>query len=173
MRWVILQTPRALELAEQLDLAGFRVWTPKQTIRKRLPRSRKRIRETRALVPGFVFAESRQAFELVAVERTAPEGGLPPFKVMRQNSQIPTIADSELDGLRFEESKRLKQSAKPQAKPPEFDIGEVVNLPGAGFEGMSGRVIETKGRYTLLEVKGFTDGLRVDSVALAGKNKGD
>ena len=171
-RWVILQTPRALELAHLLEVAGFRVWTPKQTVRKRIPRSRHRVRETRALVPGFVFAESSQAFELVAVERTSPEGGLPPFKVMRHDAKIPTIADAELDGLREEEAKRLKHQAKP-SKTPTFAPGVLVNIPGAGFESLSGRVIKSQGRYTLVELKGFTDGLRVDSVALANKNQGD
>ena len=171
-RWVILQTPRALDLAQSLIALDFKAWTPKQTIRKRIPRSRNRIRETRALVPGFVFAASDQAFDLVGIEGVTTEWGLPPFRVMRQNSTIPTIADAELDALRAEEARRLKQQAKP-SRLPEFTPGVVVNIPGAGFESMTGRVIKSQGRYTLVEVNGFTDGLRIDSVALANKNQGD
>lgn len=159
-RWIILRTaaPRTLRLADSLTEAGFRVWTPRQTISRRVPRSKdKERREVETpIIPTFVFAEADQkdAFRALAAQ---PLHQHPPFSLLTYRGGVPDIKDSQVHGLRIEE-RRMQAAAderarrarvRTHARGKAVPIGATIGLPTAAFVGVSGVVEESDGRFTI------------------------
>ncbi len=159
--WCILtMSPgRTIPVARALAEAGFVVWTPIETQRRRVPRSRKIRDVATAVTPSLVFADYARLPELVALSRSPAmvyqvwdeeqrrmvEHGIPYFKVFRHLSSYPRIADRALDPLRLAE-----QMGRPKAAAPKVRAGDMVRYPGAGLEGLTGVVERMKGRYALV-----------------------
>lgn len=159
-RWIILRTaaPRTLRLAESLAEAGFRVWTPRQTISRRVPRSKdKERREIETpIIPTFVFAEADQKDALRALA-AQPLHQHPIFSLMSFRGGVPEVKDSEVHGLRIEE-RRMRAAAddrarrtrvRTHARGKAVPIGTTIGLPTAAFVGVSGVVEESDGRFTV------------------------
>lgn len=157
--WIILRTaaPRTLRLADSLAEAGFTVWTPRQTISRRVPRSKdKERREVETpIIPTFVFADAEHMDALRVLSRQ-PLHPHPPFSLMTyRGTKVPEIKDSEVHGLRIEErrmqaaaddrARRARRNARGRAVP----IGATIGVPTPAFQGISGVVEESDGRFTL------------------------
>ena len=156
--WIILRTaaPRTLRLADSLAEAGFSVWTPRQTISRRIPRSKdKERREVETpIIPTFVFAdaEHKDALRTLAAQ---PLHAHPPFSLMTHRGGVPEIKDGEVHGLRIEErrmqaaaddrARRARRNARGKAIP----VGATIGLPTPAFQGITGVVEESDGRFTL------------------------
>lgn len=156
--WIILRTgaPRTLRLADSLSEAGFTVWTPRQTVSRRVPRSKdKQRREVETpIIPTFVFAdaEHKDALRLLAAQPLHPH---PPFSLMLYRGTIPEIRDAEVHGLRIEErrmqaaaderARRARRNARGRAVP----VGATIGVPTPAFQGVTGVVEESDGRFTL------------------------
>jgi len=162
MNWCILRTApsRTVLLAAALVEAGYRAWTPQETRVIRLPRSKLKREVTASLTPTIVFAEYDRLPELVAMSRS-PLCRLPDFHVFRHLDVYPRIADRALDALRLAE-----QRGRPRALARVYQRDERVKYPGAGFEGLIGRVDGVKGRYTLVVFPGFDGQIRVPAHSL-------
>lgn len=163
--WCILRMApsRTLAVARSLADAGFEVWTPTETVTRRVGHSRDRREEVRPIAPGFVFAPYVRVNELAELARSNlpyrvwdPEQrrmvvkGYPHFSVFRHLDTYPWVADRELDALRLAE-----QRGKSKVKVPPLARGARVKHPESGFEGMVGTVQGTKGRYALVIFDGF------------------
>ncbi|WP_267433796.1 hypothetical protein [Sphingomonas sp. GM_Shp_1] len=143
-------------MAESLAEAGFAVWTPRQTISRRIPRSKdKERREVETpIIPTFVFAdaEHKDALRALASQPLHPH---PPFSLMTYRGKVPEIKDSEVHGLRIEErrmqaaaddrARRARRNARGRAVP----VGATIGVPTPAFKGISGIVEESDGRFTL------------------------
>ena len=156
--WIILRTaaPRTLRLADSLAQAGFGVWTPRQTISRRIPRSKdKQRREVETpIIPTVVFAdaEHKDVLRALAAQPLHPH---PPFSLMTYRGGVPEIKDGEVHGLRIEE-RRMQTAADDRARRTRRNargkavaIGATIGVPTPAFQGISGIVEESDGRFTL------------------------
>lgn len=163
--WCILRTApsRTLLLASALTAAGYRAWTPQEMSTIRVGRSRDRKRVSRAMMPTIVFAEYDRLPELVAISRLPPgrSMGLPNFSVFRYLDAYPRVPDRALDALRTAE-----QRALPKEQMRSFRNGDLVKFANAGFEGLSGTVRGTVGRYTLVDFPGFNIPVKIPAYSL-------
>jgi hypothetical protein len=136
-----------------------------------MPRSRKRIERPIPITPSFVFVSRDRLTELIALARSASlnhliwdkeqrrmvQRGFPQFTVFRSMGAYPRIPDASLNPLRSIERRR-----KPAVKPTSFAIGDQVQYPDAGFEGLTGKVEGIKGRYTLVQFPGLPIAVQID-----------
>lgn len=160
--WCILRTSgrQTLRLAETLAVDGFEVWTPSEAVTFRSPRRNSRRTATLPVMPGYVFARSRHALELLHLSRSLKEGrgsgpGRPnhaQFTVWVANNRAWAIGADDLQALRDYESKALRRAAeqarrelaKQKAQP--LPIGVMVRVKEGNhgaFEGLVGRVTES------------------------------
>lgn len=154
--WVILTTAgrQTLPLEESLSDMRFEVWTPKVEDRPDKLRCRVRHIPFKSLVPRFVFARECHVDQLQTMEHVET-GPFPQFSIMRRaDGGIPLIADRSLDGFRdYEKQERF---AHLRTAPPEktYQRGEKVNLVvgafGGSFDGMTGIVEKTKGKFVVV-----------------------
>jgi hypothetical protein len=162
MAWCILRTggSRTLRLADALAESGYEVWTPREIIRKRLPRRKAKAEHTAPIMPTFVFAQARHLPDLAALSQSwrNPHGD---FSVQRYNDRYPLIADHELRPLRMAERKAL-----PLEQVHTFDAGERVLLSEGGFSGMSGIVQTSDGRFTMVCFPGFAIPIKISTLLL-------
>lgn len=165
MNWCILRTApsRTLPLATALDAAGFRAWTPQETIVRCMPRSKAKKKISLPMMPMIVFADYEQLPIFHAISRMpVPKHdvwheeqqrlvshSLPSFSVFRHLDYYPRIADRSLDALRMAE-----QRGRPRTAPRVFQRGDAVRYADAGFEGLVGVVQSMKGRWTIVEFPG-------------------
>lgn len=168
--WFILRMASLDTLAvfDDLHSAGYPVWTPIERRIGRMPRTRKEYDKRFALMPSYVFARIDALDDLLKFA-LLPERNCPRFTVFRAQGAIPLIADSELNGLRYQEDTRRARFEKAQAskqKAPKFDEGLEVHLTESGFEGLKGTVIESKGRFTLVDIPGFAQPIKISSLLL-------
>jgi hypothetical protein len=165
MQWCILRTApsRTLLLAAALEGAGFRAWTPRETRKIRLPRSRASREVSSPLTPTIVFADYDQLPRLVSMsrmpspscstwseqERRQVSVSIPNFTVFKHLDTYPRVADRALDALRVAE-----ETVKPRAARHVFQRNDEVKVYGAGFDGLVGKVERTRGRFTFVEFPG-------------------
>lgn len=164
--WCILRMSgsRTLPVSEALADAGYSVWTPAETIERRVGLTRKRVQSVAPMLPGFVFADYGRLADLVALSRSPSLTfqvwdaeqrrmilkGCPYFTVFRHDGTYPAVTDKSLDALRVAE-----QKGRPMSKARVFERGERVKCPDAGFDGLVGVVETTKGRHALVCYEGF------------------
>ncbi len=168
--WCILRMASrdTLPVAKALEQMGYMVWTPCEERVRRMPRTRKKFVERLAIMPSYVFAPAGRLEDLLSLS-VVPTFNCPSFTVFKYGDGFPLISDSELDALRSEESHRRERFERQRAKKrkaPTFERGLVVPLMEPGFEGLSGKVVETQGGYTLIEIPGFPQPIKISSLLL-------
>lgn len=182
--WFILRMASAdtLGLCRSLSAAGFRVWTPTDHKTGRRPRTRAEYDKVFPLMPSYIFAHT-DGIEALARMAIVPVGDHPRFTLFRAGDGIPIIADSDLAGLRGEEQRRASiydRWKQQRTKAPTFEKGKEVTLNKAGFDGLTGTVIQSNGRFTLVDMPGFSQPIKISSLLLledvaeaAESDKGD
>jgi hypothetical protein len=183
--WCILRTKpgSTLKLAASLAEDEFEVWTPVEVKRNRRPRRNpKPDPEPCAIMPTYVFADAGRLVDLLELAEmpVKPRRGkgrrLPAhddFSVFHFHDRIPIVADVDLIHLRSEERdaasrhNRALRRVMAKGKGEPLDCGSVVRIPQGAFAGMSGQVVESDGKFTLVcfgrtEVKISTFILRAD-----------
>lgn len=175
--WCILRMSggNTIPVAKALERAGFGVWTPIEVQRRRVGCKRE-IRETPApITPGIVFARHDQIDDLVMLSRSpslsyrawnAELGrmeihGCPYFSVFRHQGHYPRVADRALDPLR-----QAEQRAVPRRKAPHLVAGQEVRFPDAGFDGLVGKVQQSKGRYVMVLFPGLAIPVQIEAYRL-------
>jgi transcription antitermination factor NusG len=177
-RWGILRTagPRTLPLARSLQDAGIEAWTPSETVRRRVPRSKVSRQTEVAFTPTYVFVRAPYLARLAAtlVSGINPH---PPFSIFRYYGETVFVSDAAIDGLREVQAASEKRTAlrtqhqrsKKHGMP--FDAGQSIEVTTGPFTGLPGIVQESDGRQTLvlfggnLRIKIETSILRADGVA--------
>jgi transcription antitermination factor NusG len=165
MAWCILRTggSKTLSLADALKQSGYEVWTPRETIRKRLPRRKAKAEHTAPIMPTFVFAHAKHLSDLAALAQSW-KNPHPDFSVQRYNDRYPLIADDELRPLRMAERK-----GTPLEHIKTFDPGEQIRLTEGGFAGMSGIVQTSDGKHTMVCFPGFNVPIKISTLLLLGE----
>lgn len=168
--WFILRCASAdtLKVASQLEKRGFDVWTPVERKRGRKPRTRAHYDKTFPLMPSYVFVS---VHDITAVQRLAviPSADTPRFTIFQHGGGIPLIADAQLDALRAEESRLQAIYAKQVAKGkkgPKFDAGHIVRISEGPFAGLGATVQEQQGQFTLVNLDGFNQPIKIASILL-------
>ena len=177
-RWCILRTagPRTLKLAKSLSDDDIIAWTPTATERKRKPRSRTYTDREVPILASFVFAASRDIRRLLVIEHSLSSAH-PPFRVFRQDGDVPTVADAELGQLRevearlqhewemflqreAEEAKRKHKKTRARA----YVLGQRVRVHQPAFGGLTGEIVEIRKNGDLaIEFTGFVRGATIAS----------
>lgn len=154
--WLILRTSgrHTITLAEGLAKEGFNVWAPKVEDRPGKLRARVRALPFKALVPRFVFAVAEHLPPLQVMEHTEV-GPVPQFSIMRrEDGGIPLIADRSLDGFRDYERQQnlalLRTAPPPRTHQRGDRVGLVSGAYCGAFEGMTGIVEKTKGKFVVV-----------------------
>ncbi|MDN4632774.1 hypothetical protein QCD71_14715 [Sphingomonas sp. PsM26] len=171
--WCILRTSggRTLNLARSLAEAGFDVWTPRETLSRRVPRKKTIVDREVAILPTFVFARAVHIPELAAA-LALPVNPHPSFSIFRYLGDIPLLADREMKSLRdVEDVARLRELKKTRNVVP---VGATVTMNEGAFAGLSGVVTKSDGKFALVAFGGSfevniasflirTDGVQQDS----------
>lgn len=159
--WIILRTSGrvTLKLVRTLCEDGIVAWAPSFIHRIRVPRFNVRREVTVALLPGWVFARATHLYDLLELARMDERprrgaGGREPahgkFSVFRDGDRIPAIADATLEDLRTSERRVLPARQRATFKP-----GDQVRAPSGSFEGMTGRVVMSRGNLTEVDFGGL------------------
>jgi hypothetical protein len=151
--WCILRTSggRTLNLARSLAEAGFDVWTPQETLSRRVPRKKTVVDREVAILPTFVFARALHIPELAAA-LALPVNPHPSFSIFRYLGDIPLLADREMKSLRdVEDAARLRELKKTRNVVP---VGTTVTMTEGAFAGLSGVVKKSDGRFALVAFGG-------------------
>lgn len=169
--WFILRMASSdtLPLVNALRKRGHDVWTPVERRIGRMPRTRKEYDKTLPIMPSYAFA-SVEAMDDILRLAVIPTSDLPRFTLFRHGLGFPLVADRELDVLRYHERQlqdRFDRYKAGKKKAPTFDIGLEVALSDAGFEGLKGKVVESRGRFTLVDIPGFAQPIRISSLLIA------
>lgn len=142
--WCILRMagPRTLTVVKSLAEAGFTVWTPTVAVTKRQGRSRKRKTVDTPMMPTFAFADYMELPGLLMAS-LAPTSPHPRFRVFKHDQGFPRVDDRSLDTLRqIEKETRLREArGGPKQK---FALGAEVRAPDTAFDGMVGKVVESR-----------------------------
>ena len=154
-RWCILRTSpiSTISLTDALEEAGYEVWTPTEIVEKRVGRSRDRVDRLAAIMPGFIFAASGNAADLLRLSGN-PSKQVADYSVFLQRDRIPLIADTSMDTLRDAEAdaavRRIKQKQRDKTKAQPFVCGDEIKMSAGAFGGLPGFVEESDGRFTLV-----------------------
>ncbi|MET3826551.1 transcription antitermination factor NusG [Sphingomonas sp. PvP055] len=151
--WCILRTSggRTLNLARSLAEAGFDVWTPQETLSRRVPRKKTVVDREVAILPTFVFARAVHIPELAAA-LALPVNPHPSFSIFRYLGDIPLLADREIKNLRdVEDAARLRELKKTRNVVP---VGTTVTMTEGAFAGLSGVVKKSDGKFALVAFGG-------------------
>lgn len=161
--WIILRCSgrSTLPLARSLQADGYDVWTPSEMKRNRRPRKNAGEPEPAPIMPTFVFARSVHVVDLLELAEmpVKPRRGKglhepahDDFSVFHFNDRIPLVRDAALAPLRREEElaniRQRRELAKGKSDP--FEEGQVIRIPEGAFSGLSGHVVESNGKFTLL-----------------------
>ncbi|UAK23655.1 transcription termination/antitermination protein NusG [Sphingomonas nostoxanthinifaciens] len=146
-KWCILRTSaaRTLPLAESLAAAGFEVWTPRETQRRRIHRARKAEEDcTVAIAPSFVFAKAESVPDLVTII-AAPFSQHPRFSLFRYAGRVPLIAAADLNELRRAEERAAHKQKRSQRY--IYPRGAHVRVEHQAFGGLIGIVQDCDGKH--------------------------
>lgn len=175
--WCILRTSggRTLNLARSLAEAGFDVWTPQETLSRRVPRKKTVVDREVAILPTFVFARAVHIPELAAA-LALPVNPHPSFSIFRYMGDIPLLADREMKNLRaVEDAARLRELKKTRNVVP---VGTTVTMTEGAFAGLSGVVKKSDGKFALVAFGGAFEVniasflIRTDGVQQASPSSG-
>lgn len=136
------------------------MWTPVKTVTKRLPRSKDRREITVPIMPSYVFARASQILALFA-EASNPATDHPKFQIARWAGKVPTISDRSLDALRVAERRAIPPKAG-----RHYKEGAAVRVADGAWAGLTGVVKAGRGRYTWVDIPGFSQPIRFASMLL-------
>jgi len=175
--WCILRMSESatLPVVDALLGDGFEVWSPVQSVRRRVGQARKLVERRAPMLPGFAFAQHDRLDDLVEISRAPAQAfrvwdaeqrcmvtkGRPYFSVFRHAGRYPTVTGQALDAMRTAE-----QRGKPLKSVRLFAPGERVKCPDAGFGGLLGVVQTTRGRHALVCFDGFAIPVRIPASSL-------
>jgi len=142
------------------------VWTPQQKWERRIPRTNKREQLQVPIMPSFVFAQDEHRHDLIALSRSPSLNyrvwdselrrmvvkGHPMFSLFRMDGKHRTISDASLAPLRL-----FERRSAPKETTRTFHPGESVKFPDGGFSGMTGTVVDQKGKYVTVNIPGWMD----------------
>lgn len=165
-RWCILRTagPRTLALATSLSDGGIEAWTPMVMVKRRVPRKPGRVEKPAPLFPTFVFAKAASLADLRRFTRMLGSPH-PAFSIMlRTNGEPALVADREIDKLRVQENR-----LKPKRRRPTVPIGTEVCPTDGAWAGMTGVVVESDGKATLVAFGGWLNVKIETSILIDGE----
>lgn len=155
--WCILRTAgrTTLSLAASLAEDGFEVWTPVETVTKRVPRMNARRTIRQAILPTYVFARAAHLVDLLQlaampVKPRRGKGLLQPahgaFTVLHAFGKIPMVADRHFAELRNLEARRTPTEKAGKA----LTVGIGVRIKGGAAQGMKGTVERSTRAHTVV-----------------------
>ena len=160
-RWCVLRmaASRTLLVAASLAEAGLPAWTPTISVKRRIPRKPGRVEKPAPLLPTFVFVPEQHLDELLQLSRL-PVSQHPAFSLFRFAGEFVFVRDAEITRLRA-----LEAQMKPKRRRPTVELAsEVVPTEGA-YAGMTGTVIESDGKLTLIAFGGWME-VKIETSAL-------
>jgi len=153
--WCILRTgaSRTLPLVASLEVAGFDVWSPVQTLIRRRGPARERVEYPAPIMPTFVFARADRMYDLARLS-SMPFSEHPGFSLFRHLGEIQTVGEAEVaEARRVEE--RGKRAAK-MGQRQSFTIGQPVKVKEVPGAGLSGEVVrDGDGKFVLVAFAGI------------------
>lgn len=169
--WFILRCASAdtAKVLDQLDKRGFTVWSPVTRKQGKPKKDGSKTEKVYPLLPSYIVASLH---DLPAIERLAviPTSDMPRFTLFRtSDGRLPLIDEDQLAPLRSHEEKTQRQydEAMRRGQPmPKFEAGHTFALRGGGFEGMEATVVEQQGQFTLVEIAGFAQPIKIASLLL-------
>lgn len=102
---------QTLAVAGSLVAAGFDVWTPAKTLRRKQRGPRGTFREIEVevpILPTFAFAREAELDTLAAITRL-PVSPHPAFSIFTYYGKIPMVAEASVAGLRAEEAEKAAE----------------------------------------------------------------
>lgn len=176
--WCILRCSgrSTLPLAASLAEDGFDVWTPVETITKRVPRANARYKIEAAMMPSYLFARVTHLVDLLQLASLSvkPRRGAglmkpahPDFSVLHAFGGIPLVEDEDLSELRKLSARRTPIKPAAYAWPRNGKV-RVTSGIAAGLIGIVVRSTPTK---TVVEIDGgrtmefLTSILEIDAVS--------
>lgn len=159
--WIILRCAgrSTLPLVQSLGEDGFEVWSPVETITKRVPRMNARFKVEAAMMPSYVFARRAHLVDLIqlAALPVKPRRGAglskpahQDFSVLHAFGGIPLVADADLDDLRKLSARRTP--VKPAAY--AWPRNRKVRVKAGIAQGLIGVVIRSTPSKTVIEIEG-------------------
>jgi len=158
-----------MRVTASLAGAGFDVWTPVETQVRRLPRSKKTVEREMPVMPTYAFASADSLPDLLALSG-AVDSSHPPFSIFRHRDHFPLIAARSLAPLRDAEERQREAARKRRraGEPiPAFPAGNQVKVQDGVAAGMSGVVIEQRGRKVLVAFPNTLMAWEIDALILA------
>lgn len=134
-----------LELVEYLRASGVRAWVPLLIVRKRLPRSKKRIVENRAAIPGYVFVPrgvflpTRLPLSYRIAPLWAPDGGLAAC-TQEDLVSMQEVINDQASAERREALAPLLFAEEDLPKSYDHLVGTLVRITTGPFSGWGGIV---------------------------------
>lgn len=176
--WCILRCAgrSTLPLAESLAEDGFDVWTPVETITKRVPRANGRYKIEAPLMPRYLFARVAHLVDLIqlagmSVKPRRGAGLRKPshhdFSVLHAFGGIPLVPDDGLNDLRRLSARRTP--IKPAAY--AWPMNGRVRVKSGIASGLVGVVVRSTPSRTMVEIAGgrsmefLTSILEIDAVS--------
>ena len=152
--WCILRMSSGdtLRLVRSLRTAGIEAWAPIEKRVAKMPRTGAQFDKETALMPSYVFAPVDHLDELLSLAHQQRRAH-PKFTVFQHRSGIPLIADSPLDALRSEETRKgrvFEKWRRRGMKGPRLERGTEIRMPDGPFAGIGGIVEGTEGQFTLV-----------------------
>lgn len=186
-RWCILRTASrsTVALLDDLEGAGFDVWTPTEVIKARAGRARESIERCIPMMPSFIFAAENDAANLLRLSADPTRRNVD-FTVFHYRERVPLIADRDLGTLRdmeevararreqqLEQDRRQAAAASEKARRAALrngarpiPVGSEVQMPSGAFSGMAGIVIESSRGVTTVSLGGLHP-VKIDTFLLA------
>lgn len=172
--WCILQAHGAdtLRVVEALIEEGLGVWTPLKWRQARTKIIRSRYDEPRPILPGYVFGDVGHIDQFVRLAGLRRRD-FPRFWFLEDETQAgatPLVADRDLNGLREYEAVLRAQFEADKRKgvtPPTFEPATEVRMEEGAYAGLSGEVVEMRGRgCAMVAIPGFASPVKVSSLLL-------
>jgi len=193
-RWCILRTSSlsTVALLDDLESAGFDVWTPTQVIEAKMGRARDTVERCTAMLPSFVFAAESDAADLLRLSLNPAKSSVD-FTVFLHRDRVPFIKDSALAPMRqmeedaviarhelrasralqtirrllVEEAKTERERlAKMRNSACPVPVGAAVTLSSGAWAGKSGVVVKSVRGVTTINMGGAFD-VKIDTFLLA------
>ncbi len=151
--WVILRMagPRTLTVVRSLEQAGFEVWTPVQTTRMRVPRSKRMVEKQTAILPTFAFARANRVRDLLAI-LALPVNPHPRFSVLRHDGRVPMVNERQMQTLRAAEASAKRALLKKTRR--VIEPGTAVHMEEGSYAGLRGVVERGDGKFATVRLGG-------------------
>jgi len=152
-----------LSVVEYLRNLGVRAWVPMLILRKRLPRSKKKVQVNRAAMPGYVFIPQYDAH---LYDRSVERPQWAMLRPLWTGAGAQAVCGvEELTAMQELINERLPSGGRP----PPPAVGRLVRITAGPFKGFGGVVgaIDEDGVATI-ELKNTLGSLKIPSCVLQG-----